>query len=243
VIFVIDRSSSMSYEDRRPLENAPATDRIRERADNRLGAVYSALYSFWSARHVAMASGQQTIGARRDAYSVILFNATTDNVVVNDFTSSPDQLLDIVLNEQTEWGTNFAAAIQASQQVMVDNWSTERTPIMIFLSDGEGYLPETEMQDLCRSAIQHGKPLSFHAVAFGPDTSSTSDSNGRSYRTLRTMARIALDSQSHAPPDPLFPAAARVPSSFCTVLDTVRLAETFLGIAESLRKTRGSLMR
>ncbi|KAF8267057.1 hypothetical protein EI94DRAFT_1731643 [Lactarius quietus] len=243
VIFVIDRSSSMSYEDRRPLENAPATDRIRERADNRLGAVYSALYSFWSARHVAMASGQQTIGARRDAYSVILFNATTDNVVVNDFTSSPDQLLDIVLNEQTEWGTNFAAAIQASQQVMVDNWSTERTPIMIFLSDGEGYLPETEMQDLCRSAIQHGKPLSFHAVAFGPDTSSTSDSNGRSYRTLRTMARIALDSQSHATPDPLFPAAARVPSSFCTVLDTVRLAETFLGIAESLRKTRGSLMR
>ena len=116
----------MSYEDRRPLANAPATDRIRRRADNRLGAVYSALYSFWSARHTAMASGQQTIGARRDAYSVILFNATTKNVVVNDFTSSPDQLLDVVLNEQTEWGTNFAAAIQASQEVMVGNWSTER---------------------------------------------------------------------------------------------------------------------
>ncbi|KAN0136105.1 hypothetical protein V8E53_005965 [Lactarius tabidus] len=112
---------------------------------------------------------------------------------------------------------------------------------MIFLSDGEGYLPETEMQDLCCSAIQHGKPLSFHAVAFGPDTSSKSDSNG--YRTLRTMAQIALESQRYAPPDPLFPAAARVPSSFCTALDTVRLAETFLGIAESLRKTRGSLMR
>ena len=27
---------------------------------------------------------------------------------------------------------------------------------MIFLSDGEGRLPESEMQDLCRSAIQHG---------------------------------------------------------------------------------------
>ena len=76
------------------------------------------------------------------------------------------------------------------------------------------------------------------------------------------MAQIALDVQRNAPPDPLFPAAARVPSSFCTALDTVstltrracepkrlninpkvRLAETFLGIAESLRKTRGSLMR
>jgi len=61
---------------------------------------------------------------------------------------------------------------------------------MIFLSDGEGLLPETEIQDLCRSAIQHGcvvlvqfqrvtntpfrKPLSFHAVAFGPYGASTS---------------------------------------------------------------------
>ena len=122
----------MSFKDRRPLANAPATDRIRERADNRLGAVYSALYSFWSARHAAMTSGQQTSGARGDAYSVILFNTTTDNVVVNDFTSSPDQLLDIVLNERTEWGTNFAAAINASQEVMVDNWSTERFAIVFF---------------------------------------------------------------------------------------------------------------
>ncbi|KAH9059728.1 hypothetical protein EDB87DRAFT_1831890 [Lactarius vividus] len=236
VIFVIDRSSSMSNTDRRPLDNAPATDRIRERADNRLGAVYSALYSFWSARHAVVATDQQTIGARRDAYSVILFNATTKNVVVNDFTSSPDQLLDIVLNEQTEWGTNFAAALQAGQEVMANNWSTERTPIMIFLSDGECRLPETAIQDLCRSAIQHGKPLSFHAVAFGP--------NGQSYDyTLRMMAELALEIQRKAPPDPLFPAAARIPSSFTSALDTVRLAETFMGIAESLRKTRGSLMR
>jgi hypothetical protein len=119
----------MSLNDRRPLANALATDRIRKRADNRLGAVYSALYSFWSARQAAVASGQETIGARSDAYSVILFNATTDNVVVNDFTSSPDQLLDIVLNEPTKWGTNFAAAIQASHAVMVDNWSRERSEI------------------------------------------------------------------------------------------------------------------
>ena len=116
----------MSNTDRRPLENAPATNRIRERADNRLGAVYSALYSFWSARHAAVTSDRQTTGARRDAYSVVLFNATTESVVVNDFTSSPDQLLDIVLNEQTEWGTNFEAALQTSQAVMEDNWSTER---------------------------------------------------------------------------------------------------------------------
>ncbi len=123
----------MSKTDRRPLENAPATDRIRERADNRLGAVYSALYSFWSARHAAVTSGQQTIGARRDAYSVILFNARTKSVVVNDFTSSPDQLLDIVLNETTERGTDFEAALQASQAVMEVNWSMERFVTLSFI--------------------------------------------------------------------------------------------------------------
>ena len=123
----------MSNTDRRPLPNAPATNRIRERADNRLGAVYSALYSFWSSRHAAVTSDRQTFGARRDAYSIILFNATAKKVVVNDFASSPDQLLGAVLNEETEWGTNFEAAIQAGQAVMDVNWSAERFAICLFL--------------------------------------------------------------------------------------------------------------
>ena len=73
------------------------------------------------------------------------------------------------------------------------------------------------------------------------------------------MAHIASEVQNSAPPDPLLPAAAIVPSSYTEALDTVswlksllarllsynciqvRLAETFLGIAESLRKPRGFL--
>jgi hypothetical protein len=74
------------------------------------------------------------------------------------------------------------------------------------------------------------------------------------------MTQIALDVQTNAPHDPLLPAAANVPSSYSVALDTVsfskmlfvtrrliynvnqvRLAETFLGIAESLRKPRGFL--
>ena len=74
------------------------------------------------------------------------------------------------------------------------------------------------------------------------------------------MAQRALEIQDEAPHDPLFPAAARIPSTFTTALDTVctlaphtrtnkanilkvRLTETFLRIAESLRNTRGSLLR
>jgi hypothetical protein len=116
----------MSETDRLPLDDAPATDRIRRIANNRLGAVYSALYSFWSARHAAVTTGQEATGARRDAYSVIMFNLTTENVVVDDFTSSPDELLGVVLNTQAKGGTSFATALQAGQTVMVDNWSTER---------------------------------------------------------------------------------------------------------------------
>ena len=116
----------MANNDRLPLDDAPATDLIRRKANNRLGAVYSALYSFWSARHASVASNQETTGARRDAYSVIMFDFTTSNEVVNDFTSSPDELLDIVLNTRAGGSTDFAAALQAGQAVMVDHWSTER---------------------------------------------------------------------------------------------------------------------
>ncbi|KAH9019267.1 hypothetical protein EDB85DRAFT_581129 [Lactarius pseudohatsudake] len=68
--YVFTRSGSMSGHDPRPLPDAPATYRIREKASKRLGAVYSALYSFWSARHDTVTSGQQAIGARRDACSI-----------------------------------------------------------------------------------------------------------------------------------------------------------------------------
>jgi len=260
VIFVIDRSRSMSSMDRVPLVNGPAAERIRLRANNRLGAVYSALYSFWTARHATMAAGQQsgsrrgydsvysalysalwstssTVatadqqagGGRRDAYSVILFNTSPKTVLTNDFTSTPDQLLDALLSENASGGTNFAAALSAGQLVMLQHWSADRLPVMIFLSDGECQVSDSAIESVCRSAIETGKPLSFHAVSFGEDASET---------TLRRMADLALNLQNNAPR----PAPATVPSSFATALNTVRLTETFLGIAESLRKPRGSLM-
>ena len=117
----------MSYNDRRPLADAPMTAQIRRVADNRLGAVYSAVYSFWTARHAATTGSRQTVGSRRDAYSVILFNAATTGVVTNDFTTSPDDLLHTVLRHQAGGGTNFTAALRTGQTVMEQNWSTERS--------------------------------------------------------------------------------------------------------------------
>ena len=117
----------MSFRDRGPLAGTPMSNRIRRTANNRLGAVYSALHGFWSARRAAVTVGQQGgVGARRDAYSVILFNLTTTSILTNDFTSSPDQLLDAMLAHRADGGTNFSEALRAGGAVMEQYWSTER---------------------------------------------------------------------------------------------------------------------
>ncbi|KIJ07932.1 hypothetical protein PAXINDRAFT_102749 [Paxillus involutus ATCC 200175] len=231
VIFVIDRSSSMTRQDRRPLRDTPASARIIRHSDNRFGAVLSSLYSFWLARAATLNAGGQ--GARRDAYSVLLFNSKTTRAVFNDVGSSPDQLLDTLLNYSPATGTDFTSAIQTAQYVMQQGWSTERTPVIIFLSDGESDIEDQTVQAPCMLATQLGKALSFHAVSFGKDRHSS---------TLRRMSHIALEAQRRAPRDPLLPAEAIVESSYSEALDTVELAETFLGIARSLSKPRGSLV-
>ncbi|KAF9218569.1 hypothetical protein BS17DRAFT_720337 [Gyrodon lividus] len=230
VIFVADHSGSMSLRDRKPLANTPVTARISARSDDRFGAVLSSLYSFWTARATAIASSHAN---RRDSYSVILFNHALETPIINDFTSAPDQLLDTLLPFEADGGTNFTTAIGQAQAIMEQSWSTERSPVIIFLSDGECDIADHTMQDFCRTAIRLGKAVSFHSVSFGPDASSM---------YLRRMAEIAVDAQNNAPRDPLAPAAATVMSSYTQALDTVQLAETFLGIAESLRKPRGALL-
>ncbi|KAF5381812.1 hypothetical protein D9757_008326 [Collybiopsis confluens] len=229
-IFVIDRSSSMFLNDRRPLPNTPTTALISSKCDNRLGAVYSALYGFWASRNSALvASGTQAV--RRDAYSIILFDDTVLTVLANDFTSQPDQLLNAVLQYEPDGWTDYVLALNAARNVMTQHWSTERSPVIIFLSDGLADVPDDVVDGLCREAVTRGKPLSFHSVSFGPRND-----------TLKRMAQISRDVQNRAPKDPLMPATAYFESSYAEALDSVRLAETFLGIANSLKKTRGALL-
>ncbi|KAI0314894.1 hypothetical protein OF83DRAFT_1134774 [Amylostereum chailletii] len=233
VIFVIDRSSSMGARDRLPLPNTPTVvlNRIKSESNNRLGAAYSALYGFWVARNATTHTGE----LRRDAYSVLFFDEGVTRGSVNDFTSTPDELLEGLLHYKASWGTDFNAALRAARSVMEEFWSPERKPVVIFLSDGECGLGEGVMEGLCRSAGRLGTPLSFHSVSFGrPD--------GRSAGTLRRMAEVALLIQNRTPHNPRALGAATVPSSYAEALDTVSLAETFLGIAEALRKPHGSLL-
>jgi len=69
------------------------------------------------------------------------------------------------------------------------------------------------------------RPLSFHAVSFGHEVTSTS---------LRRMAQIALDVQNNAPQDPLLPATANIPSSYTEALDTVRRRHVLLSSSSGI---------
>ncbi|KAJ7246483.1 hypothetical protein C8J57DRAFT_1360578 [Mycena rebaudengoi] len=238
VIFVIDRSGSMANTDRGPLHNAPGTALISRSSNNRLGAVYSALHGFWMSRNTALSNNGVNAQAgaapvRRDAYSVVLFDHTVSISIANDFTNTPDDLLNKLLAYQSGGGTDFTLAIATAETLMCQHWSTERTPVVIFLSDGECSIADETVRSLSRAAVALGKPLSFHSVSFGSASQSA---------VLRRMAQIALEVQTNAPRDPLTPAEATINSSYSEALDTVRLAETFLGFAESLRKPRGALL-
>ena len=56
-----------------PLTEGPAAERLQGFANNRLGAVYSALYNFWCARHAAVAAGQRALGAQRRSDTAFYF--------------------------------------------------------------------------------------------------------------------------------------------------------------------------
>ena len=116
----------MWWGDRKPLPNAAGTGRITPIANNRLGSVFSSLYSFWLARQASIDRNAQLGGARRDAYSLIFFNHEPSTCIENDFTSSPDELLTAALRYVASGNTNFTLALKRAQNIMDSHWSTER---------------------------------------------------------------------------------------------------------------------
>jgi hypothetical protein len=116
----------MGWGDRRPSPGTPSTAMITAHSNNRLGAVYSALHSFWMARQAAI-NNIGGAGARRDAYSVLLYREfATSTSIVNDFALTPDQLLQELLPHTADGGTDFTAALVLAQTTMETHWSTER---------------------------------------------------------------------------------------------------------------------
>jgi hypothetical protein len=117
----------MGCADRQPLPGSAGVDRIVGKANNRLGAVFSALYSFWTARQAAVDRNSSLGGVRRDAYSLIFFDDEPSmSSIENDFTSSPDELLTAALKFGICGCTDFTKALDKTQEVMTSHWSPER---------------------------------------------------------------------------------------------------------------------
>ena len=120
------RSGSMSLQDRQPPPGSSGIERIERTANNRLGAVFSALYSFWIERQAAVDRNSLLGRSRKDAYSLIFFNHEPSTSIENDFTSSPDELLTAALQFNAIGGKDFSSALETAQKVMTSHWCTER---------------------------------------------------------------------------------------------------------------------
>ena len=123
----------MCLQDRQPLANSAGVDRITPTANDRLGCVFSALYSFWLVRQAAIDRNARVGGpggARRDAYSLIFFNHEPLTCIENDFASSPDELLTAALQYEADGRTDFTRALERAQNIMDSNWSSERYKIV-----------------------------------------------------------------------------------------------------------------
>ena len=120
------RSGSMSQQDRQPSRGSSGIERISRTANNRLGAVFSAMYSFWIERQAAVDRNPLLSGDRKDAYSLVFFNHEPSTSIENDFTSSPDELLSAALHFNAIGGKDFSCALEMAQKVMTSHWSTER---------------------------------------------------------------------------------------------------------------------
>ncbi|KAH9171591.1 hypothetical protein EDB89DRAFT_1852099 [Lactarius sanguifluus] len=226
VIFVIKASKSMGRADIQPLPNAAGTSRITLTVNNRFGAVISSLYSFWTARQAATIQNTQLGGHRRDAYSVVFFNNDALTCVENDLKSSPDELLTSCLRYKARENDDYTLAIEKAQAIMISHWSTERAPVLIFLTDGQTRIGVKPVYDICRAAVGRGTPLSFHAVSFGPDPRP---------QVMHKMVQIAQEVEKSIPHNSL---TKGITSSFTRAVDSVKLTATFQGFANSLKKAR-----
>ncbi|KAH9059749.1 hypothetical protein EDB87DRAFT_1562862, partial [Lactarius vividus] len=129
----------------------------------------------------------------------------------------------ILLKYEAGGDTNFTSALKRTQAIMTSHWSNERTPVVIFLSDGWCDIGDEDIYNICYAASSRGKPLSFHAIASGqsflPSTFSYVIRQIPRHSSLIAMVNIAREVQKTVPQGML---TANIPSSFTKALDPVR---------------------
>ncbi|CAG8497613.1 11334_t:CDS:10 [Acaulospora morrowiae] len=116
IIFVLDRSLSMSDTDKKPLQGTPIYNNLVLTHNNRLGAVYNAVYSFLDTRISSFRSSQNfshnSATTPQDSVSLIFFDheaiIESENLPLVD----PSHFLNAMLKYTPRKGTNYYLAIQ-----------------------------------------------------------------------------------------------------------------------------------
>ncbi|CAG8521350.1 2160_t:CDS:10, partial [Cetraspora pellucida] len=215
IIFAIDRSGSMSSSDKKPQENTPVYNLIKDKHYNRTGAVYSAVYSFMEARLAA-----QVRSTNKDTVSLILFNSEVIVPFENQVLTDSKMMLNQMLPHLAGGGTNFNLAIQKAGSLINNYFDPARANVIIFLSDGGCSTPTGQLEQICKYNSDKGNPLYLITVLFAGGSDSSS---------LREMAEIA---GRHHPANKI---GNDLRCHFTSVMSEINLVNTFTSVAESLR--------
>ncbi|KAL5634326.1 hypothetical protein ACGC1H_002410 [Rhizoctonia solani] len=235
IVFVVDNSGSMGRGDITP-EPTPIRDRlVSENCNDRYGAVVSALYTFWKSREGNQVRSSSVV--RADHYSVVVFDNKAEARVDNDWRLTADQLVEKLIPQKSVdgWGTEFEEAIKVAHEVIESNWSSQRAPVLVFLSDGEDRIQEQSIRNLCTLAVKLGQGLAFYAISFGNDSESDS---------LRLMVSVAEQVFNGAPASAKGAYQGQVPPCkyFSNTMSAIKLSNTFVAISNSLPKLRASVI-
>lgn len=141
---------------------------------------------------------------QRRAPQLTVFQVTLSNDMVSD----GDQLLEKVIGGANLWGgTNYTAALQTVQTEMESTWASDRlvlggtrcqkkpltqirSPVVIFLSDGECDIEDTTVYDLCRSASRLGCVVSHTFYYSSPEHTAENHSRSMQCPLVKMCNRI-----------------------------------------------------
>ncbi|RHZ48992.1 hypothetical protein Glove_535g7 [Diversispora epigaea] len=229
IVFVVDRSSSMNFADCKPLCTRTKTYGLRNSHNNRLGAVYEAVYNFTVTRRNSRAAQNGQMIVDNDTASLVLFANSAICVFENKSITNPDELLQIMMTHNTIGGTSFATGINIASTIIQNYYDPLKTNIVIFLSDGGCEAAESEVHSLCSQERTRGSYLYLYTVMFAGD--------GHSGKSLKRMADIAKE---------YLPKTRDRQSLTCKyvhAVDEIRLTEYFTSVAESLRRHKPMLIK
>ncbi|CAG8645767.1 11144_t:CDS:2, partial [Ambispora gerdemannii] len=234
IVFVVDRSGSMSSGDCRPRCSNSQTTRLLHNHNNRLGAVYEAVYTFIETRKNSRKATRVGLSAvDRDITSLILFDNVATVVFENQSLSNTEELLNKMMSFTPTGDNLYHEGIKKAAEIIANYYDPKKTNVIIFLSDGEYHPPEPELRSLCQREANKGTPLYLYTIMF----TGSSGYHAHWGQSLQKMADIATEYL------PRSTSKDALKCQYVLAMNEIKLTEHFTQVAESLRKHQPMLIR